>query len=76
MNYIYSVIAVPIPNAYFGAGTGRILIDELNCNGSESNLGLCDKKPWGSNDCGHGEDAGLMCLRKCFKFSASDSGYK
>ena len=65
-HYLSSGIAVPIPNAYFGAGSGPILIDQLNCNGSESNLGLCDKKPWGVSDCSHREDAGLMCLRKCF----------
>lgn len=61
---IFSAIAVPIPSAYFGPGAGPILIDEMNCNGSETNLGLCDRKPWGVNNCAHDEDAGLMCLRK------------
>ena len=62
----FSGIAVPVPNAYYGSGTGAILIDQLNCNGSESNIGYCDRKPWGVNNCGHDEDAGLMCLGKYY----------
>ncbi|XP_052220549.1 deleted in malignant brain tumors 1 protein-like isoform X2 [Dreissena polymorpha] len=56
-------IAVPIPNAYFGAGTGQIVIDDLNCIGNETNIGQCDLKPFGVNDCTHAEDASLMCLQ-------------
>ncbi|KAL4219354.1 scavenger receptor [Mactra antiquata] len=56
-------IAVPLKNAYYGAGTGQIMIDELNCIGNETNIGQCDHKPIGVNDCSHSEDAGLMCLQ-------------
>lgn len=55
-------VAVPLANAYYGPGTGPIYIDELNCIGNETNIGQCDRKPLGVNDCEHNEDAGVMCL--------------
>ena len=62
--YTFSAIAVPLSNAYYGAGTGPIYVDEINCIGNETNIGQCDRKPLGVNDCGHDEDAGVMCLCK------------
>ena len=59
-----SSIPVAVPGAYYGAGTGEILIDGLQCNGTEANIGYCGKHPLGVNNCSHTEDAGLMCLRK------------
>ncbi|XP_053380060.1 deleted in malignant brain tumors 1 protein-like [Mercenaria mercenaria] len=59
---IPTAVAVPLSNAYYGAGTGPIYVDEINCIGNETNIGQCDRKPLGVNDCGHDEDAGLMCL--------------
>ena len=48
-------------NAHFGRGTGEIWLDNVECTGSESKLGLCDHKGVGDHNCNHGEDAGVVC---------------
>ena len=47
--------------AEFGAGTGRIWLDNVNCVGTENMLSSCRASPWGSHDCRHNEDAGVVC---------------
>ncbi|XP_071842148.1 uncharacterized protein [Apostichopus japonicus] len=45
--------------AFFGLGTGDILLDDVECLGSEGNLLECS---YASEDnCGHAEDAGVVC---------------
>ena len=59
-------MAVPIDGAYFGQGTGTVLLNGLECNGTETNIGFCNKNPLRDNKCTHSTDAGLMCLRKYY----------
>ncbi|XP_054848823.1 deleted in malignant brain tumors 1 protein-like [Eublepharis macularius] len=55
-----NAIAAP-RGARFGKGDGVIWLDDLQCTGRESFLADCRTKPWGANDCNHGEDAGVVC---------------
>ena len=48
-------------SAYFGAGEGDIVLDDVECAGNESNIVYCPRREIGSNNCGHYEDAGVIC---------------
>lgn len=55
--------AVSAPNsAHFGRGTGPIWLDNVECTGQESALTHCPHNNFGDNNCGHGEDASVICL--------------
>ncbi|KAG7281941.1 hypothetical protein CRUP_002999 [Coryphaenoides rupestris] len=47
--------------AYFGLGTGPIWLDEVRCVGNESSITDCTHQEFGSHDCNHSEDAGIIC---------------
>ena len=48
-------------SAAFGRGEGQIWMDDVQCTGNESSLTECRHKGWGNEDCGHYEDAGVIC---------------
>ena len=50
-------------NAYFGQGSGRIALDDVNCFGYESDISECLHNGWFNTDCDHSEDAGVTCER-------------
>ena len=50
-------------NAFFGEGTGPILLDAFDCQSHEDSLLLCKHSEWGavSSSCDHGDDVGVTC---------------
>ncbi|NXO79241.1 DMBT1 protein, partial [Sitta europaea] len=48
-------------NARFGPGSGRIFLDDVQCRGDEPSLQMCRHNGWGEHNCGHVEDASVIC---------------
>ncbi|XP_078390910.1 scavenger receptor cysteine-rich domain-containing protein DMBT1-like [Cetorhinus maximus] len=48
-------------NAYFGTATSSFLLDEVNCNGTESELLQCQSNSIGEHNCSPNEAASVIC---------------
>ena len=51
--------AVSYGSAFFGAGSGPINLDDVQCTGNENSVLNCTFNP--NHNCVHFEDAGVMC---------------
>lgn len=58
----YFTGATAFSGAYFGHGTGGILLDNVGCSGQEHYLINCIHSNIGVHDCDHSEDAGVFCV--------------
>ncbi|KAF5916900.1 hypothetical protein HPG69_009558 [Diceros bicornis minor] len=48
-------------SSLFGDSSGPIFLDDVQCTGSETNLGRCHHRGFFIHNCGHHEDAGVIC---------------
>ena len=66
------VISAP-GGAQFGQGEGPIVLDEVQCVGSEEDLLECQRNSFLEHNCGHSEDAGVVCHNGSCKFNSNCS---
>ncbi|KAM4636963.1 scavenger receptor cysteine-rich domain-containing protein DMBT1 [Discoglossus pictus] len=50
-----------LEQAQFGQGSGRILLDDVKCKGTERALWQCSHRAWKTHNCDHSEDASVVC---------------
>ena len=58
-------------NAFFGAGTGPIYLDDVACTSTDSQLLECASWPILTHYCFHSEDAGVGCKGKFWLLAES-----
>jgi len=47
--------------AAYGPGTGTIMLDDVECIGTETTIASCRNSGWGHSNCDHTEDAAVIC---------------
>ena len=52
---------IPYSNAFFGAGTGPIYLNDVVCTSSDIQLLECSSSPVLVHNCDHHADAGVGC---------------
>ena len=57
----YGTAVGTLGRSAYGEGSGPIWYDNVNCSGSEGNLDQCSHDGFGLHNCGHWQDAGVIC---------------
>ena len=57
----YGTAVRALGSAAFGEGSGTIWLDNLECVGNETDLFSCPNNGPNVHNCGHHEDAGVIC---------------
>lgn len=71
MKYLFNEsFAEAFSGNIYGPGTGRILMDNVGCNGYENDIGDCTFNGWGNHNCNRYKDVGVSCgkLDHCAMF--------
>ena len=58
---MYVAGAIARSEAYYGQGSGAILLDNVRCTGNETRLIDCPNNGIGIHNCRHSEDASVTC---------------
>ena len=66
ISFAYSAGGIVYSNAFFGAGTGPIYLDDVGCTSSDSQLLECHSRPILTHNCLHSADAGVGCEGNIF----------
>ena len=56
-------------SAAFGQGNGKIMLDEVHCNGKENDISECPSNDWFTNNCAHSEDVSVSCSEYTFNIA-------
>ncbi|XP_025100074.1 deleted in malignant brain tumors 1 protein-like [Pomacea canaliculata] len=54
-------IYIAVTSVIYGVGQGRILLDDVNCRGTETSLDQCAHRGFYVHNCAHSEDIGIVC---------------
>ena len=61
--------ATAVSDAFFGPGTGQVLLSDLTCTGNETTLLECPAPgPIGGVNCAHTLDVSVICQRRECEF--------
>ncbi|XP_073255158.1 uncharacterized protein [Porites lutea] len=68
-----SAVSAPL-YARFGRGSGRIWLDNVECQGNENHIRHCrGSRPWGVHNCDHREDASVICSNNSIPIPSASS---